>query len=205
MEQPGRRRLEVLRIAIPRALRSLIRCLARIADPLSKWAAIIAVFAGGGWAFYKFAIAGATDWAINLSVSAQVFPYHDNLGLLVIHVCSKNPLDNEVSLDPKRDAYKVAIQQIPEGKPVGTVVDPQDSPVSGLFSRTINMMPPDGYTFLPKVEFDDATGVVVPLGSRLWITAELDYEGDYVVANEVIIVPGGTAGDSGHPVTSRAI
>ncbi|WP_217118583.1 hypothetical protein [Burkholderia multivorans] len=156
------------------------------------------MFGGGGWAIYKFAIAGSTDWAINLSVSAQVVQYHDKLGLLVVHIHSKNPLDNEVNLDPKSDAYTLTVRQIPDGKPLGEVIDPDDSPAPRMFSRTVNMMPKDGYTFLPKIDFDDATSIVVPLGSKLWVTASLTYEGDYVSASEVVVIPDQTSTGGGH-------
>ncbi|OJB09053.1 hypothetical protein BGV52_15300 [Burkholderia ubonensis] len=176
-------------LRITGTLRRIAQWFTHVADPLSKWAAIVAVFVGGGWAIYKYTVAGARDWAINLSVSTQVIQYHDKLGLLVVHIHSKNPLDNEVNLDPKRDAYTLTVRQIPDGKSLGTVIDPDDLPVSGVFSRAINMMPKDGYTLLPKIDFDDATSVVVPLGSKLWVTADLTYDGDYVSASEVVVVP----------------
>ncbi|UEP30795.1 hypothetical protein [Burkholderia sp. B21-007] len=178
--------------------RRVTRWFGRVADPLSKWTAIVAVFVGGGWAIYKYAVAGAQDWAINLSVSGQVVQYHDKLGLLVVHIHAKNPLDNEVNLDSKSDAYKLTIHQIPDGKPLGAVSDPDDPPAKGMFAKTIKMMPTDGYTFLPKVDFDDATSVVVPLGSTLWVTAGLTFEGDYVSASEVITVPDKMASGDAH-------
>ncbi|WP_123903129.1 hypothetical protein [Burkholderia pseudomallei] len=188
MRQSDRRRLYFLRGA--GMLRRIAQWFAHVADPLSKWAAIVAVFVGGGWAIYKYAVAGAGDWAINLSVSTQVIQYHDKLGLLVVHIHSRNPLDNEINLDPKRDAYTLTVRQIPDGKPLGTVIDPGDLPASsGVFSRAVDMMPKDGYTLLPKIDFDDATSMVVPLGSKLWVTADLTYDGDYVSASEVVVVP----------------
>ncbi|WP_460910768.1 hypothetical protein [Paraburkholderia jirisanensis] len=47
----------------------------------------------------------------------------------------------------------------------------------------------DGYAILPKADLDDATSVVVPLNSELWVKAEMDYQGDYVSVSELITVP----------------
>lgn len=196
MDNSNRTRLKLLRAGVCMYGRSFVRWLALAADPLSKWAAIIAVLAGGAWALYRFGLSGATDWAINLSISTQVIPYHDDLALLVIHVHPKNPRDQEVNLDPGRDAYKVTVEWIPDGKPIGTVMD-DNLPASGVFPATISMMPKDGYTFLPGADFDDATSIVVPMGSKLWITAEVDYEGDYVVANSIVVIPGRSSARGG--------
>ncbi|MFM0320077.1 hypothetical protein PQR36_34730 [Paraburkholderia nemoris] len=83
-----------------------------------------------------------------MSVTTEVIPYHDDLALSVVHVHPANPRNIAIDLDPKHDVYRVTIKQIPGGKPVGTVLGPADKVSTGI-NKTIQMMPPDGYTFLP--------------------------------------------------------
>jgi len=92
-----------------------------------------------------------------------------------------------IDLDPKHDAYRVTIRQLPEGMPEGTVLDPDDKVKAGI-NKTIPMMPKDGYTFLPGASFDDSTSLVVPYGVKLWVSAELDYDGDYVSTSDIVVV-----------------
>ena len=166
---------------------TVTRWMADVADPVSKWATIAAIVVAGVWAYFQFWASGARDWAINMSITTEVIPYHDNLALLVIHVHPANPRNIAIDLDSKRDVYQVTVKEIPEGKPIGTVLNPNDTVTTGI-NKTIPMMPHDGYTFLPGASFTDSTSLVVPYGVKLWVGAELDYDGDYVGTDDIIVV-----------------
>lgn len=172
---------------IKAALYGTAKTMAAIGDPVSKWVTILAIVVAGIWAYFQFWAAGARDWAINLSITTETVPYHDNLALLVVHVHPANPRNIAIDLDPKHDAYSVTIRQLPEGEPEGTVLDPDDKVKAGI-DKTISMMPKDGYTFLPGASFDDTTSLVVPYGVKLWVSAELDYDGDYVGTSDIVVV-----------------
>lgn len=183
----------------------LLSRLGEIGDPLSKWATIAAIIGGGVWAIYQYSAAGARDWAINMSITTEVIPYHDNLALLVVHVHPQNPRTNYVDLDPKRDKYVLTIRQVPEDRHEGDVLDSEDPVKSGMIDKTIPMMPEGGYTFLPGASFEDTTSLIVPFNTRLWVTAEIDYKGDYVVTSDIVDVKDAKAvgnaqsTDSSHP------
>ena len=50
-----------------------------------------------------------------------------------------------------------------------------------------------------------ATGVVLPVGTKVWLTARLDYEGDYVSASGIAVVrpSTGTTSISAQPAEGR--
>jgi hypothetical protein len=173
---------------ISRPISTLFSWLGRVADPLAKWATTLALIGGGVWAYYQFALAGAADWAINLDVSTEVIPYHDNLALLVVHVRSKNPRNSEVDVEPPDGAFKLTIKELPEGKSSGSVIDPDDPSDSRNLLKTVDLLPKGGYVFAPGADFEDVTSVVLPLGAKVWLTARLDYDGDYVSTSNIAVV-----------------
>ncbi|WP_146120936.1 hypothetical protein [Burkholderia cepacia] len=79
-------------------LKRLFSWLGRMGEPVSKWGPTITIIVGGLWVYYQFDLAGSSDWAINLNVSTEVIPYHDDLALLVVHVRSRNPRNSKVAL-----------------------------------------------------------------------------------------------------------
>jgi len=162
--------------------------LERMGDPVSKWGPTIMLLIGGLWAYYLFAVSGASDWAINLNISTEVIPYHDNLALLVVHVRSRNPRNSKVSLNPPNDAFKLMIKELPKGADKGSIIDPNDNVDPKGFSMTVNLLPKDGYDFDPGADFEDATAVVLPIGTKVWLTTELDYRGDFVSTSNIAVV-----------------
>lgn len=159
--------------------------LGSIADPISKWAATLAVVGAGAWAYYQFILGGATDWAINLSLSTEIVRYHDDLALLVVHVRAKNPRTGEVTLAPGVDKYELRVRKMPQDRPSGTVMAPEHGVE---LVPVINMLPKDGYTFAPGADFDDVTSIVVPFGTVVALTADMDYAGDYVSTSQIVLV-----------------
>ncbi|HDR9510492.1 TPA: hypothetical protein QDC03_005663, partial [Burkholderia cepacia] len=89
---------------------------------------------------------------------------------------------------PKNDAFKLTIKELPKGKGKGSLIDPGDNVDPKAFSTTINLLPKDGYDLDPGQDFDDASAVVLPIGTKVWLTAELDYGGDYVSASDIAVV-----------------
>ncbi|MGF6664078.1 hypothetical protein QF000_005746 [Paraburkholderia atlantica] len=180
-------------------LRSVFAWLWKNADPLSKWATTlgtVAVIGGAIFAYYQFDIAGGSDWAINLSLSTEVLPYHDNLGLLVVHVRSKNARASEVDVEPPDDSFKLKIQRIPDGLAASSVINPDDDSDTRDLIKEINLLPKEGYVFAPGADFDDARGVVLPLGSKVSVSAKLVHAGDDISTSRFLTVepPAGNHG-----------
>ncbi|MET2530193.1 hypothetical protein [Ralstonia pseudosolanacearum] len=169
-------------------LAATLKWLGGIAEPVSKWAATAAsltVVGGGIWAYYQFVLGGGTDWAINLSLSTEIVRYHDDLGLVVIHVHAKNPRMSEVTLEPKTDKYELRVRRLPLDRASGAAIDPDKD---GELIRAIDMLPKEGYTFAPGADFDDAMSIVLPYGTAMTVTADLTYAGDNVTASKVVLV-----------------
>ncbi|MGF6508294.1 hypothetical protein [Paraburkholderia sp. 32] len=172
-------------------LRSVFAWLWRNADPVSKWATTlgtVAVIGGAIFAYYQFDLAGGSDWAINLSLSTEVFPYSDNLGLLVVHVRSKNARGSEVDVEPPDDSFKLKIKRIPDGLAASSVINPDDDSNTRDLIKEINLLPKEGYVFAPGADFDDARGIVLPLGSKVSVSAKLVHDGDDVSASRFLTV-----------------
>lgn len=171
-----------------RAIAKAFAWLGRIADPVAKWATTLALAIGGVWAYYQFVLGGASDWAINLSLSHEVVAYHDNLGLLVVHVRSRNPRNSEVDVERPNGAFKLIVKRVPEGLASGSVVDPDDLNGPHDLIREIDLLPKEGYVFPPQADFRDAESIVLPLGTKVWLTVRLDYGGDYVKTSRLVSV-----------------
>ncbi|KVD91333.1 hypothetical protein WS63_11470 [Burkholderia stagnalis] len=169
-------------------LKRLPSWLGRMGEPVSKWGPTMTLIVGGLWAYYQFVVAGASDWAINLSVSTEVIPYHDDLALLVVHVRSKNPRSSEVDVEPPDGKFRLTIRELPKAKQKGSIIDPDDPADAHAFTKTIDLLPKDGYVFAPGADFEDATSVVLPLGTKVWVSARLDFSGDYVSTSDIAIV-----------------
>lgn len=177
-------------LQVGKGLAASLKWLGSIAEPVSKWAATAAsltVVGGGIWAYYQFVLGGGTDWAINLSLSTEIVRYHDDLGLLVVHVHAKNPRMSEVSLEPKTDRYELRVRRLPMDRPSGAAIDPDKE---GELVRAIDMLPKEGYTFAPGADFDDAMSIVLPYGTAVTVTADLTYAGDNVSASKVVLIDG---------------
>ncbi|TAM03319.1 MAG: hypothetical protein EPN70_14440 [Paraburkholderia sp.] len=96
-------------------------------------------------------------------------------------------------------AFELTIKELPKGKQKGSFIGPDDAADAQSFTKTVDLLPNDGYVFAPGSDFYDATAVVLPIGARVWITARLDYGGDYVSTSNIAVVSpiAGKSNDAG--------
>jgi hypothetical protein len=106
-----------------------------------------------------------------------------------------------VDVEPPDGAFRLTIKQLPEDKPSGSLIDPDDDADSRSLMKTVDLLPKDGYVFAPGADFEDATSVVLPIGTKVWLTARLDYEGDYVSTSNIAVMKplAGTSMGTGSP------
>ncbi len=145
------------------------------------------ILAGGGWAIYQYQIAGATDWADNITIETKVLPYHDNLRLLVIHVKSKNPRNYEFDLDANDgDSYELRIRKVAMDAKAETIIGEDQ----GELIQKVDILKESGgaYEFLSDLEMDDMRSIVLPVNSIVQLTAEMH-------------IHTGETGDDGKPDT----
>ncbi|WP_176054521.1 hypothetical protein [Paraburkholderia caribensis] len=186
-----RQRLGEFAIRIGGLLRFTIAWLRDNADPISKWATTLgtaAVLGGAIFAYYQFDLAGGSDWAINLSLSTEVVPYRDNLELLVVHVHSKNARASVVDVEAPDDSFKLTVKRVPDGLGSGSVLDPDDDSDTRDLIKVIDLLPKEGYVFAPGADFDDARGIVLPLASKVSVSAKLIHDGDDVSTSSFLTV-----------------
>jgi hypothetical protein len=142
------------------------------ADFILRVLTFVALIAGGGWAIYQYELAGATDWTNNVTLDTKVLPYRDDLRLLVVHVRSKNPRNYEFRLRSKDgDSFELRFHRIATDKKEKTVIDEDE----GELLAKIDLMRNTGgeYLLLPGAEMDDMRTLVVPAGSIVSMTAEM--------------------------------
>ncbi len=160
---------------------------ASLGDTVLKWlplVATLATLAGGAWAYYQFVLGGLSDWMVNLEVATDVLPYGKDTRLLVVHVKSKNPRPIELDVDKSNGSFTLTVRSVPDGLKPNSTITTDD----GNLLATRDLMPDDGYLFLPDAEFDDVVGVIVPTGATVAISARLSRGDDEVVADRFVRV-----------------
>jgi hypothetical protein len=157
---------------------------AAVTDLMLKWSSIAAILVGGGWAFYRFVLAGSDDWTINMAMTADVIPYYDNLRLVEVHVKTKNPRDSRASFAPPTDKYTLIVRNVPPDLKSGTAFDFEH----GAPIATVDLMPVEGYELVPNAEFDDMAVVVLPAGSIVTLSAVWRRGDDYVSVEKLVKV-----------------
>jgi len=169
--------------------------LSEIGPALVKWAGIAALpiaLANGGWDIYKWRLAGADDWMINLSLEAEVLPYTKDLRLLVVHVRSKNATGNEVEFKPSLTTFTLDASPLLANLPEKSKVD--DCKGSSIAHFDLMADVGDGYVFMPGAEFDDTRAVVVRAGQLVCLSADLQrkdgprQQPDFVPATRVVYI-----------------
>lgn len=140
-----------------------------IADLIVKCLSSLAIIVGGYWAYYQFDLGGAKGWEDNMSIQTQVMPYHDNLRLLVVHVKSKNPRNVKFELNKPDGSFELLVHKIPDELKSGAVTLEDE----GEVLAKVNLLPEDGYEFLPNAEYDDMATIVLPVGITVSLTANM--------------------------------
>lgn len=100
-----------------------------------------------------------TDWTNNITLDTKVLPYRDDLRLLVVHVRSKNPRNDEFGLSSKAgDSFELRFRQIATDKKEKTVVDEDE----GELITKVDLMKHTG----GKVSFCDGISLSFGGGTR---------------------------------------
>ncbi|MGF6917979.1 hypothetical protein [Paraburkholderia sp. 40] len=105
-----------------------------------------------------------------------------------MHVRSKNARGSEVDVEPPDDSFKLKIKRIPDGFAASSVINPDDDSNTRDLIKEISLLPKEGYVFAPGADFDDARGIVLPLGSKVSVSAKLVHDGDDVSASRFLTV-----------------
>ncbi|WP_118181408.1 hypothetical protein [Paraburkholderia phosphatilytica] len=144
-----------------------------ISDLALKTLSCIAILCAGGWALWVFWLGGATDWQANIAVDTQVLPYRDDLRLLVVHVKAKNPRSTSFDLDStQHDSYTLRVRKIATDGKAGTVFHEDEGDL--IASIDLLKLASGNYEFLPGAEMDDMQTIVLPAGSTITLTADME-------------------------------
>jgi hypothetical protein len=144
-----------------------------IADLALKVLSCVAIVSAGVWALWVFVVGGATQWQNNITFDTQVLPYHDDLRLLVVHVKSKNPRPTKFELKHgSHDSYVLRVRKLPADAKAGAVFLEDQ----GDILTTIDLLARAGgdYEFLPGAEMDDFQAIVLPAGTTVALTADME-------------------------------
>jgi len=159
-------------MAYPKRGHDSMKRASEIAELLLKTLSCVAIIGGGVWALWGFWLGGSTDWQDNISLETQVLPYRDNLRLLVVHVKSKNPRNTTFELDSNlHDSYQLRVRRLAGDGKVGTVFHEDEGDL--IASADLLKLAGDNYKFLPNAEMDDMQTIVLPVGSTVSLTAEM--------------------------------
>lgn len=166
---------------------------AALTDQIHKWAQVLAILAGGIWAYYHFVLAGASDWDVTLGITTEVIPYSKDLKLLVVHVRSENRTERVVEIAKPDDSFTLTIRKVPDGLTAKAIAETD----KGELLATRDLLPEiDSWQFMPKSRFEDTFGVILPAKTKVALQATLIHDGDYSTASEIVSVEEKTEGNS---------
>jgi hypothetical protein len=165
-----------------------------LGESFLKYFPTVAVLVGAFWGYYMFYLGGSSDWISNITIQTQVFPYRDNLRLVVVHVKTKNPRPVAFEINHKNGIFVLHAKKIAPNLTVNTVIDEDD----GIFLKDVDLIPGDrdgSYKWLPNAEYDDMQTFVVETGTILSFSAEMqrgssptDPENDFISASTIVRV-----------------
>lgn len=129
------------------------------ADLVLKLCSVVALVAGGTWAYYQFRVVGTTESNIQLTVTADALPYSGGVRLLVVHAKPKNI--GKVPIELPKTGFVVSVRALPKNAKGG----PLDiSKLPELYKTDLLQRFPDGYRLEPGVEYDELYVLLVPPG-----------------------------------------
>lgn len=161
-----------------------------VADPLAKWAQILAIAGAAWWAVYTFNLFGTSTVSPTVKVSTSVLPYDAGHALLVVRVKTANP--GKVPVDVRDEPMSITIKEVPANRAAG-YVDRDDLKPLYLAKNIIGRYT-GGYEIDPAVEFDEVEPFVVEVGKTYIVEATLTLDKtEDVRTPEVVHVPANTS------------
>lgn len=152
------------------------------ADLLLKVVSIVAIIAGGWWAYYQFWVTDTTASNIQLALSTEVVKYSGDYRLLLIHAKPRNI--GKVLVTPGKDGFLISVRKLPDELKPG-VVDLKSLPE--IYRVNLLKRFPDGYEMEPGVEYDEVETLIVQKGGLYSVKAVMDL-GDNTEVDQTTIV-----------------
>ena len=150
-------------------------------DLFLKVLSVLAIIAGGAWAYFQFVVTRTTAANVQLTVSSEVLPYSAESRLLIIHAKPKNI--GKVSVTPAKAGFLVSVKSLPTNAKQG-VLDLENLP--DFYKTDLLKRFSDGYMLEPGVEYDEAVALVVPVGSMYAIKITLNLEDNTEVDHTIV-------------------
>ena len=155
-----------------------------VTEFIAKWVTILGAVGAAGWGLFRWTEGGGRDWMVNLQRSADVLPYDGDTRLVMVHLRSVNPLDREFEFDRPSGRYAIDVYALPERVRSGSTIAGE----KGKKLASADLLPDDGYLFLPHAEFDDVAVFVLPAGKPVFIEATVAGAHDEVQIDKVVLV-----------------
>jgi len=133
-------------------------------DLTLKALSILAIIAGGGWAYYQFRLFESDADNIQITVSTELLKYSGDFRLLLIHTRPKNI--GKVLVTPGKDGLILTVRKLPANLNSGAV-DLDKLPVT--YTTNILKKYPDGYVLEPGVEYDELVALIVPKDDSVYV------------------------------------
>lgn len=121
---------------------------------------------------------------VNLQMSAEVLPYDADTRLVTVHLKSVNPLDRKFEFTKPTGQFAIDVYRLPEHAKGGSRIASE----KGRKLASADLLPRDGYLFLPHAEFDDVAIFVLPAGKPVLIEATVADAHDDVQIDRVLLI-----------------
>lgn len=139
------------------------------ADLVLKAVSVVAIIAGGSWAYYQFRVTETNASNIQLTISTEVVKYSDENRLLLIHIKPKNI--GKVLVTPGKDGLVLTVRKLPDDYKPGAV---DLAKLSEVHKVDVLKKYPEGYELEPGVEYDEVDALIVPKGTVYAVDAVMD-------------------------------
>ena len=105
-----------------------------------------------------------------LDMTTEGAPYSQDSRLFIVYAKSKSPTPNEIDFAKPGSTFTVSVREVVKGLPEPSRLDPEKAKE---LAPPCDLLPDDGYVFIPGGEFDDMCTFLLKAESQVYVSAEL--------------------------------
>lgn len=132
--------------------------------------------------YQHFALTSSNSWGVTLNLSTEESFYYTGATLLTVRVMPENQTGNSISFDGVHGAYRLTVREVPEGLLEHTMLDVG----RGKLIADKNFMPANGFKLMPQIKFQNTFSIVLPIGIKVAIGAELTRDDEFVKVGKFV-------------------
>lgn len=151
------------------------------ADTINTILSIIGLIIGGIWVYRKYIIHRTAQWNLKMAVSSQVFPYSENLCMVVLSFKFNN--EGTVKITPGKSGCTLSVKKIRRDAQKDVCLDYYDG-ITIIDKKDIlrkyyrDKIGYKNYVIEPKAEYHEVETLIVEKGELLAVRVEFFWKND---------------------------